>query len=615
MVIAASMEATAASAASGAVHKTLSSVPCGRVCAHRRGEPGLARRIDLGWMPSVPRVGEVVRFTAVLLGIPRGARVSWEVDGRPLAQTRGSVASVVFVLAGTHVVMVRARASTGQRGAAEPTRTARVAVSPAEMPMGCPETLPFNVLFGARDANGLPLNPEWAWQCDYQPPAGHFLSLTSPIAADFSAPEGPLRLNVSEYADPYELCKKFAYQNEDRTHLDIGPYCSSEISEWDAAQPGTWGWYEICHIELAFPPSWEEDNSVHGHVNFIPVTYTGRMQVKDFGGLGSDGDTNFKLYPDPSTAVQLGIPTIPGLTPANVESGPEALIEDASLHVEFATSEIRPALKDGYETWQEQLKAASYVVGEPQGTAVITGLLGLDDRHEAKAELHPVYAFAVREKPAPEGSDRWLVMFRNWGNEGGCSTHDALRHELLTPEGRITLALPAPSGPANSVRLGETHLSNTPDEAQIPITATLSSDHGRAEVTVRLPLPSERPVLAGEISLIWNGAARSQPQATYKLAPPPPTEVQRAPLETGKATEQEPDTLLVSLTKLLRSGERRRLEAILHGRPIATAPEAACQVLGPAAARAKREHVDAKEIELVHLVLMCPTVPRPTVRP
>lgn len=600
------LQENSGSAAAGVTRPTLSSVPCKRLCEHQPGEPRLPPRIDLAWTPTLPHIGEPVHLTATSVGVAAGA-LSWAVDGRGLANTRGSLALVVFHTAGPHVVVVQARTREA-RLPAQPTATVRITVSLPTPPPGCPETLPFNVLSGARDPNGLPLNPEWGWQCEYRPSAGPFAPLTSPIGRDFPAPEDPSRSRVSEYPDPYELCNKFSYGNGEQTQLDTGPKCSSQISEVDAAQLDTWGWYEICHLKPSFP-FWEEDEYVHGHVNFLPVTYTGRMQVEGFGGLGNDGDTNFKLYPDPSTAPQLGIPTTPGLTPANVESGPEPAFEEASLHVEYASPEISPALGDWYETWQKLLKAASYVAGEQQGTAVITGLLGLDDRHEAKAELHPVYAFAVREKPRSDSADRWLVMFRNWGNEGGCSTHDALRHQLRTAGGRITLALPSPNGMANAVRLGHENLkgSNVAGEAQAPIVSALSPDHRHADVTVTLPEPSDRPVLAGEITLNWSGFTRRQLQSEFAMAAPLPGQRPLPRRQAGETPEEEPDTLLVRVTKLLSPDERRRLEALLHGRPIATAPEAACQVFGPAAARARRERRDTKEVEIVQVVLRCPT--------
>jgi hypothetical protein len=457
--------------------------------------------------------------------------------------------------------------------------------------MGCGTTKPFNLVFGARDLNGLPLNPEWAWQCDYR---------------------ASVKTRLAEYPNPYDICKGFTY-NHTRTALEIGTGCSSQVSEWDVPAESNWLYYDICHAKESFPffPL-EKDSFVHGHVNWFPVTYTGRVALENVGDLFSDGDTNLSLYPDASSAPQFSARTVSGLTPANAEGNPDVPEYEGALHLEYSTPEIEPALGDQLDLWNAKLAAASYFPGQSPGTAVAVGLMGLDNRHDAKAELHPLYALALREAGGPGGQDPWLVMFRNAGDEGGCSSQDPFKHELATPEDRITLSLPSPGGRAARVALKRGFLDAFKLESgsAAPITATLSHDREHTNVTVRLPPASEGAVLAGEITLTWtgrHGERIAQPGSTLAprpgLAAAPATGPPRTP--TKPATGAEPDELLVSLTKLLSQNELSTLTATLHSHHVPAAPARACRILAPAAERAHRAGVDQEQVELVQQLLKC----------
>lgn len=60
------------------------------------------------------------------------------------------------------------------------------------------------------------------------------------------------------------------------------------------------------------------------------------------------------------------------------------------------------------------------------GYAILTGMFGLDGEHALKAELHPLFAIAVRRDKAMLGNsaadESWLMFVRNQGNEGYCSS-------------------------------------------------------------------------------------------------------------------------------------------------------------------------------------------------
>ena len=157
-------------------------------------------------------------------------------------------------------------------------------------------SLPFNLLFEAQDANKLPLNPEWAWQCAYK---GNTETRALP--------------------DPFELCDRFDYKADHRS-LSLGKDCSSEIRGWDAPVGGFS--YEICHVgaHRLFPPelSFDGDEYVHGHVNWGPVTYTGMATFKDVADVlpGEDDDTTMYFYPAALSAAPGGTLPQPGFSSA-----------------------------------------------------------------------------------------------------------------------------------------------------------------------------------------------------------------------------------------------------------------------------------------------------------
>jgi hypothetical protein len=142
----------------------------------------------------------------------------------------------------------------------------------------CADAEPFDLHWTVRDPNGLPMDPEWRWQCDYAARA-------SGAAA-------------SGYLDPNVYCKKFA-QTTPAHVLEVGSGCSREIAQ-APDEPTDPLWSTICHFKSAFP-FLDGDGTVHGHVNWQAVMYKGTVTFqevqKDFpSGLG-DGDADLNLVP------------------------------------------------------------------------------------------------------------------------------------------------------------------------------------------------------------------------------------------------------------------------------------------------------------------------------
>lgn len=139
-------------------------------CAPARGEPRVpTERVDFGWSPMAPQPGQTVTFTAVGRGLPRGGMFSWDLDRDHVYDAAGRTATARLRTTGSHPALLRAVGRNGRsvtdaggRPLVVQHLVPAIVVAPA-----CASAQPFNLLLGASDSNGLPLNPEWAWQRNY----------------------------------------------------------------------------------------------------------------------------------------------------------------------------------------------------------------------------------------------------------------------------------------------------------------------------------------------------------------------------------------------------------------------------------------------------------------
>jgi hypothetical protein len=126
--------------------------------------------------------------------------------------------------------------------------------------------------------------------------------------------------------------------------------------------------------------------------------------------------------------------------------------------------------------------------------AVVVGLVGLDCVHDCQAEVHPVYALAMRVTDHPAGVDRWSYFVRNQGDEGMCSQE---QHHLETPALVLRLRPPSPS---------LHHFTIANSEAKVndgAITLTFDADNGDALVIVTMPHQNQEERLNGVLDLRW----------------------------------------------------------------------------------------------------------------
>jgi len=173
----------------------------------------------------------------------------------------------------------------------------------------------------------------------------------------------------------------------------------------------------------------------HGHANWEPATYEGKLEWFEHSSPGSDDDYSLDLHPFNRD----------GVTAAN--NGGNA------IHIEFDSDETIDHF-DSSLWWhgfhdvvdQSEIAAAPRRVREGPHSLIdgdlaeVTGMVGIDAAHTPAAELHPVYAIAIqtdRKAAFDGGTDKWAIFARNWGDEGYCSSHD---HPI--PAGPITVRIP-----------------------------------------------------------------------------------------------------------------------------------------------------------------------------
>lgn len=251
------------------------------------------------------------------------------------------------------------------------------------------------------DHNGLLLNPSWSWQQRHK-----------------GSPSG-------------DMCHDFQYTQYHFPRSNSRPYfadCTDQTDETNVDTAGGASGY-LCSVGGI------ASNSFPGHVNWFPVTMTGRASWGDHGGIFpfGDDDYTFSFFPDsPGNNLLLA-----GRDFLHVEFDSDETIDqfksdawnklrDAVDSADAARSALdNCSRKNNCSTAQiDQLKAA---IASPKalfdGTTVLTGMFGLDGEHDLKAELHPLFALATQLDAHSDPLDEvWLMFVRNRGDEGYCSS-------------------------------------------------------------------------------------------------------------------------------------------------------------------------------------------------
>lgn len=190
-----------------------------------------------------------------------------------------------------------------------------------------------------------------------------------------------------------------------------------------------------------------------------------------------------------------------------------------NVHIEFDSDETIDHFNsawwsDFHATVKNSDGAAELAIGGHQ--AIVTGLMGIDWVDTPGAELHPVWALAIQNTAG------WSFFVRNWGNEGGCSTHQQVTY---FPAYAFTLPWEYAFG-ARGQRIAATDVSILPPDIHsyrvgTPQVVIAKVPRQGVLVTFQMPGPpvggeSDGPFYEGQINLQWQFPAGTNP-------PPPPT--------------------------------------------------------------------------------------------
>jgi len=258
----------------------------------------------------------------------------------------------------------------------------------------------FDLVGSRRDANGLLLNPSWGDSAALPPTLDPVDQCG--ILAEHGTP-GYRQMLLRDTACFSALQRRILRLNEPRTLRLGGVLCG---------QPA-------------------EDGSVHGHVNWFPVTLTGILRYAgSLRGTGGDYDLTFELVSAANWPVTRW-------NSASTGKDQDSILR--SIHLEFDYRETTNRLPAGQGAWWRLLD--SLALGEiadtssitrvdsllGPGRAIVTGLFNLDAVHQGHSELHPVYAIAILVAEDTSAArdvikQRWALMARDRGNEGNCAT-------------------------------------------------------------------------------------------------------------------------------------------------------------------------------------------------
>ena len=189
-----------------------------------------------------------------------------------------------------------------------------------------------------------------------------------------------------------------------------------------------------------------------GHVNWGPATFTGRVSTP-WGGSGHvnrDGDLELVLEPEGAAG------TIAPQEEAHYAGRIELEFESGRTTRWFRTPWWRelPFRKNSFEVVaslfgnvHRHRSARGPVPALLHAPAAAIGLFGIDNLHEVHSELHPLYAIAIRIEASPS-RQRWVAFARRGGMEGECGSR--LEHAIDAK--RLVLPLHAAAGAWDGVR-------------------------------------------------------------------------------------------------------------------------------------------------------------------
>lgn len=363
----------------------------------------------------------------------------------------------------------------------------------ADAPSSPDPRAPLDLWWGEVDDNFLPYNPDW-WI--------HHHGIYNP------------KTGKDEIAIPNSKlggCKGFQEVSKPNDFLPVGksPQCTMwdpDVDEANLKSP-------FCHVDD--PPLGKDQRMVHGHVNWGVVTYKGKIYFDVSNNFHpkhpildpiGDGDYDWFLAPDDIDS---------GISEGNVADSQKAFDRRRSvpngvhtLGLEFSSRETIDKIKNSNTWWEtfhhdvdhDPVCARRSVNGK---TAIAIGLMGFDNEHGfdtgARVELHPVYGLAIQVQTGPE--EVWVIMARNWGNEGSCSngwdiTRSKWQHFLALHENKMKFFLPTDAG-VSAVLVKNFHDKN----GNVSEKSEATSLAGGVLLSFQLPEPETQGLVWGELHI------------------------------------------------------------------------------------------------------------------
>jgi hypothetical protein len=271
--------------------------------------------------------------------------------------------------------------------------------------------LPFDMWWSHSDPNGFPITPDWSQRMLARPD-------TTPVPT-------------------LDTCNHFRHVASGVSLTDkSGQPCASYEAGIDTPN-------SVATIVACKPNS---GIGIEGHINIGVATYYGWLSGGDHTPRSSDinpnnwGDDDYNL--DLHT-------TFDDLAATPFETA--GVFGAQTAHkLEFEAHETVDVF---WSSWWSQTHAnvdSGSWASFDGNYAVVTGLIGIDNVHQGQAEIHPVYAMAIRLPPSTDATlEQWALFIRDSGTEGGCG-HDDEHHDVRFPGGQFTFKLPWHPGMARA---------------------------------------------------------------------------------------------------------------------------------------------------------------------
>jgi len=302
-------------------------------------------------------------------------------------------------------------------------------------------------------------------------------------------------------------------------------------------------------------------NGAPDHIDWFASTFRGWIQSATYGGSWPyDYDDSIFLVPATENLDTANgtISFFPLIAAANASPPP-------TIEVEFDSRETVNQFQTQF--WKTFANNPSDpTLNLLQQPIIVTGLVGIDNAHGGRSELHPAFIVAIKEF-ASSTTDTWAIFARNWGDQGGCSSNE--QQLLASP---LLLRLPG-RGPGSSVNSSEYDYGQG---SQIDFSKNVYSGND-VVLTFDLPAPDQHGMVEAEVQIDWGASAPGKPASqgySRSIAPMASLPVPSAPAEPPFSTQVSeldgPEERFSTFLQRMTSQQRAAFTAAAKQATIAT---------------------------------------------